>query len=67
MKQFEIERLTQEALDAFWDVIVDRFPDFETGELSPLASAALDTAATNAVTEWIANNVVSREGHANDN
>ena len=54
-------QLTSEALDAFWQVIVERFPKATTGDLSPLATFQLHQAAKAAVREWIANNVTTQE------
>jgi hypothetical protein len=55
------QRLADEALDAFWHVIVTHFPKATTGDLSPLATFHLHQAAEAAVKEWIANNVTTRE------
>ena len=52
-----IRTLTNEALEAFWRVVAEHFPQAETGDLSPLADITLQTAAEAAVEEWIANNV----------
>jgi hypothetical protein len=46
-----------EALEAFWRVIVQRYPQAVTGDLSPWATITLQTAAENAIAEWIDNNV----------
>lgn len=43
----------EEALDAFWEVIVEKFPQATTGDLSPLAYHQLQMAAENAVKEWV--------------
>jgi hypothetical protein len=50
--------LTNEALDAFWQLIVSRYPTAETGDLSPEATIRLQLAAEAAVKEWIMNNVL---------
>lgn len=55
------QQLTNEALDAFWQVIVKHFPRSTTGDLSPLATFQLDQAAECAVREWIANNATTQE------
>ena len=49
--------LTDEALDAFWQVIAGFFPHATAGDLSPEQTQALHQAAEAAVKEWIANNV----------
>ena len=46
-----------EALDAFWQVIVQRYPEAETGDLSPWTTIKLQIAAENAIEEWIHYNV----------
>ena len=53
---FKIEELTRIALDAFWEIIAKQFPQAKTGDLSPLATTQLDSAAEKAVSEWIDNN-----------
>lgn len=55
-----LESLADKALDAFWQVIVDQFPNATSGDLSPGASLALGMAAEEAIREWIANNVTTR-------
>ena len=45
--------MTDEALDAFWEVIVKRYPQAKTGDLSPGATIALQLAAEDAVGEWV--------------
>jgi hypothetical protein len=52
-----IESLTDKALDAFWQVIVERFPQASSGDLSPLATIRLSMAARDAIAEWISYNV----------
>jgi hypothetical protein len=54
-------QLANEALDAFWQVIVKHFPQAITGDLSPLATFQLHQAAEAAVVEWIANNVTTQQ------
>ena len=49
--------LVQEGLDAFWDVIAQKFPEAKTGDLSPLTTLQLDQAAETAIHEWIESNV----------
>jgi hypothetical protein len=55
------QQLTNEALDAFWQVIVKHFPQTTTGDLSPLATFQLHQAAESAVRDWIATNVTTQE------
>jgi hypothetical protein len=52
-----ITSLADEALQAFWQVIVQRYPQATTGDLSPWATIKLQIAAENAIGEWIDNNV----------
>lgn len=56
-----IQQLTNEALEAFWQVIVKHFPKATTGDLSPLTTFHLDQAAEAAVHEWISYNATTRE------
>lgn len=46
-----------EALDAFWAVIAQRFPEASTGDLDPGNVVSLEDAATNAVSTWVSFNV----------
>jgi hypothetical protein len=46
-----------EALEAFWQVIVQRYPQAKTGDLSPLTTVRLQDAAEVAIEEWIWANV----------
>jgi hypothetical protein len=55
------QQLANEALDAFWQVIVKHFPQATTGDLSPLATFHLDQTAEAAIKEWISNNVTTQQ------
>lgn len=50
--------LTDEALEAFWEVVVKHFPQATTGDLSPMRTIELSLAAEAAIEEWISNNVL---------
>lgn len=52
----QVSRVVEEALDAFWDVVIDHFPLAKSGDLSPETTLALDAAANNAVEEWVKTN-----------
>lgn len=52
----ELSDITNDAFDAFWEVVVRRFPESKSGDLSPLTSVRLTLAAEHAVKEWIALN-----------
>lgn len=54
--------LADEGLAAFWQVVVKRFPEATTGDLSIGRDIALTMAATEAVSEWIDNNVTPQIG-----
>jgi hypothetical protein len=54
-----LHSVTEEAIDAFWNAVVERFPEAETGDLSPLTTIRFDQAAENAVAEWVWANVPS--------
>jgi hypothetical protein len=58
----DLESLVREADDAFWAVIARRFPAAISGDLSPERTVALSTAAEQAVSEWIENNVNTQHG-----
>jgi hypothetical protein len=51
------EELLREAVDAFWAVITDRYRDAEFGDLSPQRTITFWNAASEAVQEWVENNV----------
>ncbi len=57
MPKLNLRNSTDAALDAFWAVIVNRYPQAVTGDLSPGATIALQLAAEDAVYEWIVSNV----------
>lgn len=57
MSKSDHQYLIEEALNAFWDVIVKRYPEARTGDLSPLTTMRLDEVARIAVDEWICSNV----------
>lgn len=61
MRDIEIQTIVDEALEAFWGVIVERVPEAESGDLSPLATITLQIAAEDAVSEWIANNATTQD------
>src|SRR5438128_2726914 len=56
-----IDSLTEQALDAFWQVAVQQFPEAQSGDLSPWATIKLELMAKTAIREWIANNVNTQE------
>ncbi|MBI1313266.1 hypothetical protein GC176_18395 [bacterium] len=49
----DIEQLTHQALDAFWEVVVSRFVQPVSGDASPERALALSIAAEEAIAEWI--------------
>lgn len=57
MKPEQLRTLADEALDAFWQVIVRHYPQAKTGDLSPLLTIQLQVAAENAIDEWVWANV----------
>lgn len=57
MKPEHLRTLADEALDAFWQIIVRRYPQAKTGDLSPLTTIQLQIAAENAIDEWVWANV----------
>ena len=63
MTQLTIAALANEALNAFWEVVVRHYPQAESGDLSPWATIKLTLAAENAIEEWIGNNVPSSDAN----
>lgn len=57
MTTYTLPDLADQALDAFWQVIAQRFPEAKTGDLSIDRTLHLHAAAEQAIEEWIANNV----------
>src|SRR4051794_20286269 len=55
------QHLIDEALDPFWDIVVEAYPSAMTGDLSPLTTTRLQAAAEDAVKEWVENNVPARK------
>ena len=45
--------MTNDALGAFWKVVVRHFPTAETGDLSRWSRFTLQVAVENAVEEWV--------------
>ena len=52
-----IDALAEDAMQAFWAVVADRFPDASTGDLSIERTIALTITAQAAIREWVQNNV----------
>jgi hypothetical protein len=52
-----LRSVAEDALEAFWQVIVQHYPQAETGDLSPLTTVRLQYAAEVAIEEWIWANV----------
>jgi hypothetical protein len=57
MNNRELHNLVEDANQAFWQVIAERFPQARNGDLSPWATIKLHLAQEEAVKEWITNNV----------
>lgn len=66
MTNTDYSRLANEALDAFWSVVARSFPEATTGDLSIERDIALSMAATEAIEEWVANNVSPEPVSSND-
>ena len=62
MPKLKFSSLANEALDAFWQVVVQHYPQAKTSDLSLGRSIALDIAAESAIAEWIDNNVPAANG-----
>jgi hypothetical protein len=57
MTNRSFESVANTALDAFWQVIVEQYPQAKTGDLSPLTTIRLQVAAETAIEEWVWANV----------
>jgi hypothetical protein len=57
VSEVELRDIAQEAEIAFWEVLVKRFPQAKTGDLSIDRTIRLAITAQNAIEEWIENNV----------
>jgi hypothetical protein len=64
MTKSTIADLANEALEAFWEVVVRHKPQAKTGDLSLLTTIKLTIAAENAIEEWISANVPSSDADA---
>ena len=64
MTKSTIADLAEEALNAFWEVVVRHNPEAKTGDLTPLTTVKLTVAAENAIKEWIWANVPSSDADA---
>jgi len=52
----DLRVLSDQALDAFWQVVTQRYAEATTGDLAPWPTIQLRIAAENAAAEWIDNN-----------
>ena len=57
----EIRELTDNAMQAFWQVIAERFPQATAGDLSIDRTIRFGVAGEEAVREWIINNAVPKD------
>jgi hypothetical protein len=57
MNKSNLRELTDEALRAFWEVVVQRFPEATKGDLSAHRAYYLQAAAQAAIEEWMFNNL----------
>lgn len=53
----KLRAVTESALEAFWASVAERFPEAESGDVSPQPAIELKLAAEKAVAEWIENNL----------
>ena len=52
-----IDALAEDAMQAFWSVVAESFPEATTGDLSIERTIALTLTAQAAIREWVQNNV----------
>jgi hypothetical protein len=57
IKSTDYREIANAALDAFWHIVAQRYPQAKTGDLSPSADMALQVAAEQAIAEWVSANV----------
>jgi hypothetical protein len=53
----DLRELADQALEAFWEVIVEHYPQAESGDLCPWLTIKLQIAAENAIEAWIDSNI----------
>ena len=58
----ELLATTNQALEAFWETVALRFPEAQSGDLSPLTTVRLSIVAKDAIAEWVANNLPTTVG-----
>lgn len=56
-----IDTLAEDAMQAFWAVVAERFPEATTGDLSIERTIALEITAQAAIREWVQNNVPEKD------
>lgn len=61
LSKHKMALIIEEASHSFWASIAKSFPDATSGDLSPGATFAFDTAAETAVEEWVSNNVPHKQ------
>jgi hypothetical protein len=58
----QLRSVADEALHAFWEIVVGYFPTAETGDLCPWLDIQLQIAAENAIEDWVGSNVPATKG-----
>lgn len=51
-----LHHATVKAQEAFWAAIADEFPEVKSGDFSPAATDAFDSACMSAGSSWVAGN-----------
>ena len=59
--KIDLKTVADEANEAFWQVVVKRFPTATSGDLSPLTTVRLHLAEEEAIAEWVWANVPSKD------
>ncbi len=62
MKESKLFRITTKALNAFWQVVVDHYPQAASGDVSALTQIRLIIAAENAFAESAGADVPTKGG-----
>lgn len=58
----QLRSAADDALHAFWEVVIRHFPTAATGDLCPWLAIRLQIAAENAIEDWVRRNVSTTKG-----
>jgi len=55
IKKEQIQEVMEEAVESFWNKVVEKFPNVETTDCTPYFVGELDQACINSITDWLKN------------